>query len=131
MAGLSRAVASESIASCSSRSASVDRIFVSANVSTNAEEDQGQFQGVYYQVKDAAYGAWQQTWVLDLCVLPAKSTRAQVMSIVLWEVPEACGLLPVTTSALSFLYELFFSPFTCVLYYVHSDNNICIFMVSC
>ena len=41
---LSRAVTSEPIAGGSS-SASVDRVFVSADVSTDAEEDQGQFQG--------------------------------------------------------------------------------------
>ena len=44
VAVLSRAVTSEYIASCSS-STSVDNIFCSANVSTDAEEDQGQFQG--------------------------------------------------------------------------------------
>ena len=41
---LSRAVTSEPIASYSS-SVSVDRLFVSADVSTDAEEDQGLFQG--------------------------------------------------------------------------------------
>ena len=45
VAALTRAVTSEPIASgCSS--ASVDRLFVSACVSTDAEEDQGQFCGV-------------------------------------------------------------------------------------
>ena len=41
---MSRTVTSESIASCSS-GASVDRLFVSADISTDAEEDQGQFYG--------------------------------------------------------------------------------------
>ena len=44
VAALSRAVTSESMASGSS-SASLDRLFASADVSTGAEEDQGQFQG--------------------------------------------------------------------------------------
>ena len=45
VAALSRAVTSEPLASSSSSSTSVDRLFVSADVSTDAEEDQGQFQG--------------------------------------------------------------------------------------
>ena len=59
IAALSRAVTSEPLASGSSssseqssepiasgsRSTSVDRLFVSANVSTDTEEDQGQFHG--------------------------------------------------------------------------------------
>ena len=45
VAALSRTVTSEPIASCSS-SASVDRLYVSADVSNIAEEDQGQFQDV-------------------------------------------------------------------------------------
>ena len=43
VAGLNRAVTSEPIASSSS-GASVDRLFVSAGVCTNTEEDQEQFQ---------------------------------------------------------------------------------------
>ena len=39
---MSRVVTSEPISGHSS--ASVDRLFISADVSTNAEEDQGQFQ---------------------------------------------------------------------------------------
>ena len=41
---MSTAVTSELIADGGS-SASVDKLFVSADVSTDAEEDQGQFQG--------------------------------------------------------------------------------------
>ena len=44
VAALNRAVTSEPIASGSSI-ASVDRLIVSANVSTDAAEDQGQFRG--------------------------------------------------------------------------------------
>ena len=44
VATLSRTVTCEPLASCSS-SASVDSLFVSADISTDAEEDQGLFQG--------------------------------------------------------------------------------------
>ena len=43
------ALTSEPIANCSS-SASVDRLFVSADVSTDAEEDQGQFK-VWHKIE--------------------------------------------------------------------------------
>ena len=42
-------ISSEPIANCSS-SASVDRLFVSADVSTDAEEDQGQFK-VWHKIE--------------------------------------------------------------------------------
>ena len=44
VAALSKAVHSERIASCNS-STCIDRLFVSTDVSTDAKEDQGQFQG--------------------------------------------------------------------------------------
>ena len=56
VAVLSRAVTSELIAGGGSSASCVDRL-ISADVSTNAEEDQGQ----KYQAKKAASRAWQQT----------------------------------------------------------------------
>ena len=62
---LNRVVTSESIVSfCSS--AYVGSLFVSADVSTDAEEDQRQFLSEWYQLKEAASRAWQYTKVSDL-----------------------------------------------------------------
>ena len=72
----------------------------------------------------------------DMSLRPcAKSTGAQIVSIGALRRPQACGLPPVTTTALSFLQEHI--SFTCCeLYYVHicalwNAGFIIIFMTLC
>ena len=77
---MSRAITFEPLASGSS-SASVDRLFVCADVSTDAEEDQGLFHDVSTLRKRSYFQSVETDVSLGCCALLAKSTCAQMVSI--------------------------------------------------